>query len=86
VTQWSPKALISLGELLKGSVEGRNGDPGEARTLNIQLRRLALYPVELRGHDPILSKMMAAARNFDDLASKQNAAGSSPAGRAISLN
>jgi hypothetical protein len=27
----------------------QNGDPGEARTLNIQLRRLMLYPVELRG-------------------------------------
>jgi hypothetical protein len=25
------------------------GDPGEARTRNPQLRRLMLYPVELRG-------------------------------------
>lgn len=27
------------------------GDPGRNRTDNIQLRRLALYPVELRGHE-----------------------------------
>jgi hypothetical protein len=35
-----------------GSSSGRfrkNGDPGETRTHNIQLRRLALYPIELRG-------------------------------------
>src|ERR1039457_2116799 len=30
----------------------RNGDPGGSRTPNPQLRRLMLYPVELRGRPP----------------------------------
>src|ERR1700747_3278551 len=34
-------------DLRDGENKG-NGAPGETRTLNIQLRRLALYPVELR--------------------------------------
>ena len=29
---------------------GRSGDPEWARTTNLQLRRLTLYPIELRGH------------------------------------
>jgi hypothetical protein len=40
--------------IFKQSVR-QNGDPGETRTHNIQLRRLALYPIELRGLDPILT-------------------------------
>ncbi len=35
------------------------GDPGRNRTDNIQLRRLALYPIELRGREPILAKLAA---------------------------
>src|ERR1035437_6056426 len=31
----------------------RNGDPGGSRTPNPQLRRLMLYPVELRGRLPL---------------------------------
>jgi hypothetical protein len=33
-----------------------DGDPGRNRTDNIQLRRLALYPVELRGLENEISK------------------------------
>jgi hypothetical protein len=33
----------------------RNGDPGGSRTPNPQLRRLMLYPVELRGRPPEVS-------------------------------
>ncbi len=29
----------------------RDGDPGAIRTRDFQLRRLALYPAELPGHD-----------------------------------
>jgi hypothetical protein len=55
--------------------EGRhqNGDPGENRTLNIQLRRLTLYPIELRGRSSILTKNHSGSAQFDDLASKQRA-------------
>ncbi len=30
---------------------GVGGAPGGARTCNLQLRRLTLYPIELRAHD-----------------------------------
>jgi hypothetical protein len=49
----------------------RNGDPGRNRTDNIQLRRLALYPIELRGRKPNSNKTGGGSRKFDDLASKQ---------------
>jgi hypothetical protein len=53
-----------------GQKQSEDGDPGGTRTHNIQLRRLALYPIELRGLNPILANVMAATREFDDLASK----------------
>jgi hypothetical protein len=49
----------------------KDGDPGEDRTLNIQLRRLALYPIELRGRGLILPNYVAGTREFHDLAAKQ---------------
>jgi site-specific DNA recombinase len=36
--------------LLVQALAGINGDLGGARTHNLQLRRLTLYPIELRGH------------------------------------
>jgi hypothetical protein len=35
-----------------------DGDPGRNRTDNIQLRRLALYPIELRGLAKIVSRVL----------------------------
>jgi hypothetical protein len=35
---------------VRGPDSPENGDPGRIRTCDIQLRRLALYPTELRGH------------------------------------
>lgn len=39
-------------EKLMALAERETGDPGRNRTDNIQLRRLALYPIELRGRFP----------------------------------
>lgn len=42
----------------------RNGAPGGTRTPNLQLRRLALYPIELRAHSdvPSLPTRLAGCR------------------------
>jgi hypothetical protein len=44
-----------IGKSARGvGLAGKYGDPGRNRTDNIQLRRLALYPIELRGPSLIL--------------------------------
>ena len=46
---WKPKPAYRLiAETVAGLTE--SGDPDWARTNNLQLRRLTLYPIELRGH------------------------------------
>src|ERR1035441_560153 len=51
-TIWSCRLKEYLQEWQTGF---RNGDPGGSRTPNPQLRRLMLYPVELRGRPPEVS-------------------------------
>lgn len=56
----------------------RDGDPDWARTSSLQLRRLTLYPTELRGHNAVLIialawcgvKRFAAPMSFDSWAQR----------------
>src|ERR1035441_2317640 len=41
-----------------------NGDPGGSRTPNPQLRRLMLYPVELRGRPPVVNRANRRSRFY----------------------
>ena len=58
-----------------------SGDPGRNRTDNIQLRRLALYPVELRGHKLILRDLPVSKPYFV----RVNSVGKGP-GRAMTVH
>jgi hypothetical protein len=42
-------ATVALGPQVNSCKYLKSGDPGRNRTDNIQLRRLTLYPIELRG-------------------------------------
>lgn len=56
--------------------EGRRGggDSERARTSNLQLRRLSLYPIELRSHRPALYHgcCTLASRALDSITAEKN--------------
>ena len=60
------KHLIQLQILNRQSETGNRqfrSDPGEIRTRDLQLRRLLLYPAELRGQDLITNERLVPTGN-----------------------
>src|SRR5215475_15515942 len=52
IRQNQPQPFVRMTSVGAAQVAEKNGDPGRTRTSDLQLRRLLLYPTELRGLGP----------------------------------